>query len=259
MQKISLIITGLVLALAMGCATVGESSLIMSDSHRDLGDSHLRAGDNERAIGEYKRALNYNSKDANTHFGIAEAFKRKGHYEDAVRHFELAIKSDPDHQSAKLNLGVVYILDERWGDAIELFKRLAEDPSFIRPSRALVNLGWAQYNSGDFKSAKHSFQRALISDPNNHVAHLDLGILYYEEGSLVEAISEFSQAAEILQARTVKKGFGPVEAEVRFRAAQAQIKLGKRKQALKQLEMASKLGGKGEWGRKSREYLDVLR
>jgi len=254
----NVLVAGLSLALFSACATIDDHDLKMSDSHRKLAESKVSKGENEAAIKEYLNALGYFPNDPETHFGIAEAYKRKGLYDEAEKHLERALDGDPDHDEARLNLGVVYMLQERWPDAIELFTALAETPSFIRPTRALVNLGWAHYNVGEFDEAKAAFVRALRSDRNNYVARLDLGIVLYEAGQLAEAVGQCNKAAEILETRP-REAFGPVEAEVRFRAAQAQIKLGQRTRALEQLRIASERGGKGEWGRKSREYLEVLR
>ena len=242
-----------------GCAnTLSPEQLRRADVQRRLGDIKLSKGQYELAIREYRRSLELYPQDPETYFGLAEAYRVKGLFGDAEAQLREALRLDPNHQEARLNLGVVLLQQEKWAEAIVENQKLLDDPTFIGPSRAFVNLGWAHYNLGEFEEAKAAFARALKSDRNNYVARLDLGIVLYEEGDLVEAVQHFNKAAEILETRP-REDFGPVEAEVRFRAAQAQIKLGQRARALEQLKIASEQGGKGEWGRKSREFLEVLR
>ena len=88
--------------------------------------------------------------------------------------------------------------------------------------------------------------------------HMNLGILYYGRGETVDAVTQFEQVLEILEGRPPQV-FGASEAEARFRLAQAHVRLGHHAEAIEHLRVAEERGGKGKWGRKSREYLAVLR
>ncbi len=251
---------GVLLALfaSSGCQTVASPEEIrLADSHRDLAEAKLAMGEPELAIKEYQAALAINPTDPETHFGLAAAYQRKGMLSDTERELKEALRIDPQHQEARLALGVAYLQMERWNDAAGQFEILIADPTFVRPTRALVNLGWAHYKSGDLVRAKADFERALVQDRQNYVAHLDLGIVSYEQGDLVEAVSHFEECVKILEQRPVKV-YGPVEAEARFRMAQAYVRLGKRDQALASLRVAVDRGGDSEWVRKSNDYLKVL-
>jgi Tfp pilus assembly protein PilF len=245
------------LATATACTTVTPVDVVKADSHRDLAEVKLAKGENELAIKEYLIAIKINPDDAESHYGIAEAYRRKGLLQDSERELREALRIDPAHHEARLALGVTFLQMERWNDAAAEFERLAEDPTFVRPTRALVNLGWAHYKSGDLGRAKTDFERALTADRSNYVAHLDLGIVYYEQGELVEAVSHFEECVKILSERPVKV-FGPVEAEARYRMAQAYVRLGKRDKAVDSLTIAVARGGESEWVRKSNDYLKVL-
>ena len=245
------------LGAASACHTLTPKDISLADSHRDLAEVKLAKGETELAIKEYQVAIRINPNDAESHYGIAEAYRRKGMLQDTERELREAVRIDPTHLEARLALGVTFLQMERWNDAAAEFERLAEDPTFVRPTRALVNLGWAHYKSGDLERAKADFERALKEDRSNYVAHLDLGIVYYEQGELVEAVSHFEECVKILAERPVKV-FGPVEAEARFRMAQAYVRLGKRDQAVNSLSIAVSRGGESEWVRKSNDYLKVL-
>ena len=253
----ALIACWLVLVTASACTTVSEVDVARADAYRDLAEAQLQTGETECAIKQYRAALKLNPNDPETHFGLAEAYRRKSRLSDTERELREALRLDPTHHEARLALGVAFLQMERWNDAAAEFEKLADDPTFVRPTRALVNLGWAHYKSGDLDRAKGDFQRALKADATNHVAHLDLGIVNYEQGELVEAVQHFEACVKIVSSRPVKT-FGPAEAEARYRMAQAYVRLGKRDKAVDSLNIAVARGGESEWVRKSSDYLKVL-
>jgi Tfp pilus assembly protein PilF len=241
----------------MACASVDPAALRKGETHRDLGTIYLNKGEVELAIREYRLAIEAWERDAETHFAIGEAYRRKAEYLLAERHFRRSLELDPEKLDARLNLGAIYIQQQRWQEAIVENRILVEEPTFLMPARALVNLGWAQYNSKDFEGAKGSLQRALAIDPANYQAHVNLAIVLYEDGDLADALLHFERAVQILNGRPVEL-FGLAEAEVRFRMAMAHVRLGQRSQALEQLREAAERGGNTEWGKKSRDYIAVL-
>ncbi len=253
----ALLAAWLVLSVASACTTVSPRDASRAEAHRDIAEAKLGKGETELAIREYRAAIKLNPNDPETHFGLAEAYRRKGMLPDAERELREAVRVDPTHLEARFELGVTFLQMERWNDAAAEFEKLAADPTFVRPTRALVNLGWAHYKSGDLNRAKDDFQRALKADRNNYVAHLDLGIVFYEQGQLVEAVQHFEECVKIVSDRPVQV-FGPAEAEARYRMAQAYVRLGKRDKAVDSLSIAVARGGESEWVRKSNDYLKVL-
>jgi Tfp pilus assembly protein PilF len=246
------------LVAASGCQTVvSPEDVRLADSHRDLAEAKLGMGEPEVAIKEYLAAIAIHPDDAESHYGLALAYQQKAMLPDTEREFKETLRIDPTHLEARLALGNTYLQMERWNDAALQFEMLVADPTFVRPTRALVNLGWAHYKSGNLERAKSDFERAIKQDRSNYVAHLDLGIVNYDQGDLVEAVTHFEACVNILAQRPVKV-YGPVEAEARFRMAQAYVRLGKRDQALASLKVAVDRGGESEWVRKSTDYLKVL-
>ncbi len=241
-----------------GCAnTLSPEQLRRADMQRRLGDIKLSKGQYELAIREYRRSLELYPQDPETYFGLAEAYRVKGLFGDAEAQLREALRLDPNHQEARLNLGVVLLQQEKWAEAIVENQKLLDDPTFIGPSRAFVNLGWAHYKSGNLSLARDAFVEALSLDPGNLEAHLDLGIVLYELSDVVEAIRYFQRTVKIAQERPSPHA-STIETEARFRMAQAHVKLGQLSRAIEHLRVAADRGGKGEWGRKSKEYLQVL-
>jgi len=257
MSRTALIAPVLGLLLLAACASSNPEQVRRAEIRRDLGTLYLNKGEPEMAIREYRAAIEAYDRDAETHFALGEAYRRKGEFVAAEQHFLRALDLDPGKLDARLNLGVLYLQQQRWTEAVEQNRLLAEDPTFLNPARALVNMGWAQYNSKDFEGAKSSLRRALSLDPSSYRAHVNLAILLYEQSQIVDAVRHFESALDSMEGRPVGF-FGLAEAEIRFRTAMAHVQLGQRDRAVEHLRVASETGGQTEWGQKSRDYLAVL-
>jgi Tfp pilus assembly protein PilF len=249
----------LVLAVsAFGCATSPDrATLAKAEARRDLAALHLHRGQAEQAIREYRQAVAIFDGDAEAHFGLGEAYRRKDEFLLAEQHLLRAIELQPELLGARQNLGALYIQQERWEEAIREAEILLADPTFLFPARALVNLGWAQYQAGDLGGAEASLREAISIEPNNPVGHLNLGIVAYERGNLAASISELESVVRIVGKQPVEV-FGPTEAEARFRLAEAHARLGQRDRAIEHLQAAIEKGGESDWGRRSRDFLRVL-
>jgi type IV pilus assembly protein PilF len=256
-KSVALVLAVVALASLDGCKTMSERELVLADQHRDLASAKLAQSQPEAAIAEYRKALEINPKDPETHLGLAEAYRRKEMLSDCEAELREALRLDPGYHEARLALGVTHLQQERWTEAAAEFQKLVDDPTFIRPARALVNLGWAHYKSGDLDRASAELQRALKTDRTNYTAHLDLGIVLFDKGELVEAVQHFDECVKIISDRPALV-YGSAEAEARFRMAQAYVRLDQRQQAVAALKVAVERGGESEWARKSSDYLKVL-
>jgi len=256
-RTVRLVTWVLTLGLA-ACQTAPTQGMIREAwLRRDLADLKLKKGELGFAIREYQAALELVPNDAYLHFGLGEAYRRKEMYDEAEQQFLRALELDPDQSDARLNLAVVYLQQERWPEAIEANTAMVERPVFIRPSRALVNRGWAHYKSGDLKAAERDFREALKGSGAAHHAHLNLGIVLSEKGEILEAVTHFNRVLELIQERP-NSIYVALEAQAQFRLAQSHVGLGQHDKALQHFRAAANVGGDSEWGLKSREYLVVL-
>ena len=246
---------GLVLA---ACATTADPAVVQqAEARRDLAAMYLRRGEPEVAIVEYRKALELIGDDAETHFGVGEAYRRKQEFELAEEHFLTAIRLQPSLLRARLNLGALYIQQERWADAIRETELLLDDPTFMFPGQAYQNLGWAYFKAGDLAASEVSLKQTISIHPNNPIAHLILGIVSNQRGELAASISEFETVIRILS-KQPPGTFPNIEAEARFRLAETHARLGQPERAIEHLRTAVEKGGEGEWGRRSRDFLGVL-
>ena len=247
----------LLIALLCACSTVSQQDVHKASMHRRIGQAQLQRNVLALALREYRAAVAANPGDVEAWFGLAETYRRKGMFDDAEASLLEVLDLDPDHMDARLNLTVVFLMAERWDDAIRESTALVNEPTFLRPSRALVNRGWAHYKSGDLVLAERDLREALITDPGSYQARLNLGVVFFDRGRVLDAMVQFERVLVILKRRPPAM-FGATEAQARFHLAQANVKLGKRRQAIEHLRRAAERGGEGEWGKKSREYLSAL-
>ena len=102
--------------------------------------------------------------------GLAE--QELGHPEAAAGHYEMALKLDPDDTEALDRLALVRYHQQRYAEALELYRRLAA----IKPDGAQIhaNVGAALYFLGRVDEAMASFEHALALDPELETARAAL-------------------------------------------------------------------------------------
>ncbi|MEE2704465.1 MAG: tetratricopeptide repeat protein [Myxococcota bacterium] len=244
--------------LVAACAISPNLATIQkAKARRDLAALYLRRAEPEIAILEYRKALELYERDAETHFGLGEAYRRKQEFALAEEHFLRSLSLQPGLLPARLNLGALYIQQERWADAISATQLLLEDPTFMFPGQAYQNLGWAHYRAGDLAEAEVSLKQSISINPRNPIPHLILGIVSNQRGELAASISEFEAVIRILS-KQPPGTFSSTEAEARFRLAETHARLGQQARAIEHLRAAVERGGESEWGRRSRDFLRAL-
>ena len=95
------------IVVLLGCATVSERDVTRASMHRRLAESKLQKGALELAIREYRASIELYEKDPEAHFGLSEAYRRKGLFAEAEQSLLRTLKIDKYHNDAKLNLSVV--------------------------------------------------------------------------------------------------------------------------------------------------------
>ena len=246
----------LVVLTGWGCATstpqIDEETARRARSHYDLGVDHLANGRTARGLSELLTAERLDPQNAEIQNALGGAYVRKGKLEDSERYFQRALALHPDFHNARLNLSTLYINLERYPEALAQAQILFDDPTFPQSWRALTNMGWAQFKLGQSDAARRNLEGALEYNGKYWPALLDLGILEAEQGRLLEAISRFQTLLEL--------GPGPgAEAEANYRLGEIYVSLGKRERAVSYLTAAVMKAPGGRWGKKSEEYLKLLR
>ena len=245
------------LAPLLGCATAQkqaerEHAAKRAISHFNLAADHAANDRLEYALRDLLTAERLDPRNARVQHGLGIAYLQRGKVEEAERHMLRAVEIRPEYQQARYNLSTLYLNLERYDDCIEQSAVLVDDPTFPAPWRALNNWGWSLYRQGQMPEARIKLERAFEFSPGYWPTLMNLGILEAEQGQQPEAIRHFGRVLELEP--------GPsATAEANYRLAEIYVSLGRRQRAVGHLRTAVVKAPKDPWGRKSEEYLKLLR
>jgi type IV pilus biogenesis/stability protein PilW len=242
------------ITLAFGCAGESqpkEAAQQKVSTYYDLGVDYLRNGNPAMAVRELQAALAIDPDHARIHHALAEAYRVTGRFPEAEAHLQRAVQLEPSYQGARLSLSALYIQMDRYEEAIRESQLLVADPTFPGPWRALTNVGWAQFKLGRDGEARKSLEEALTMRPGYWPALLNLGILDSKEGRRQEALENFTRVLE-------SKPGASAEAETNYRLAEIYVSMGDRTRALEHLAVVIENQPTSDWGRRSREYRNLL-
>ncbi len=244
-------------ALLLGCVTTGsretqEAKVRKAQVHFDLGVDHLDRGRAAMGLRELLVAETLDPLNPRIHYVLGEAYLRRGKVDESEAHLVKALEIYPEYQDARLTLSAVYLGREKYEQALIESQVLIDDPTFPASWRALSNHGWAAFQLGRLAEARNSLDEALEFRGDYWNARLNLGILEAREGNAVKAVEHFQQVM-------AQKPGPSVEAEVNYRLAEIFVSLGKRQKAVGHLTTAASQTPGGLWGKKSEEYLKLLR
>ncbi len=106
----------------------------------------------------------------------AERAYRRGEYDDARQRIEQFLKKEPKDSRARFLRGLILIEQRQPDAAIVAFNELAmEQPELPEPHNNLAVLYAAR---GDYDKARDALQSALLANPNDAIAHENLGDIY---------------------------------------------------------------------------------
>ena len=237
----------------------------------------LELGDRKKAERHFERALELDPSSATAYFGLGRLAVLEEDAESAVRFFSEALERQPSASAAHHALGLLW---RDLGDLEKARQHLAQggslQPTFqdprveeleelhrggrihiVRGNRAQRagqfrealafyqkaveldpqnplahhNLGAALGRAGDHRRALHHLQRSLELNPSSPHARFDLATALSRVGRLELAADQFSRALEI----------DPSDLEARFRRAMVWAHLGRRQEALGEFEELRRL------------------
>ncbi len=121
------------------------------------------------SLGRYSEALAYLDRaqaisrdNANVHLTRALVLEHTGHAAEAEEEFRASIRIEPRDESW-LDLGLFYLTQKRYADAVEVFQRSAESSS--RPHDMWMLLGQAYLQMRQPEQALVAFDKAVASSP----------------------------------------------------------------------------------------------
>ena len=155
----------------------------------ELGDRRLAE---HRYLPRMRKQLE--ARQARAHYRWGFHVLREGKFEEAIEHFEAAIRFKPDHVKAIGDLGVTLLAVNRVDEAVaRLRSAVAIDPEFHEVRH---NLGVALDRSGQAEEAILAYRAALNIEDHGHTHHR-LGKLLASRGGMKGGIEHLQRAVRI--------------------------------------------------------------
>jgi protein O-mannosyl-transferase len=190
----------------------------MARPYHNLAYYHYRKiGDMNRAMALYKMSLSKKYPSSKT--GHAMAYNcmaticyNNGDYKSSIKFLKNALEIKPDYLNALYNITLVYIRSGRLSKALKSADQLLSERK--NSSDFLQTKGFVLLTAGQFEEAISILKRALVIDPKNKKANLDLGVALSLKGEYRKA-DRYLKNAYLLTSDDIFVQFARIENSVR--------------------------------------------
>jgi tetratricopeptide (TPR) repeat protein len=191
-----------------------------------LAEGYLKLGNVEAARKAITQLDQLSAGDFRTQTGIGVLFARYRLYQDAIQHFQTAMRLNPDSDDIKFDLADAYFRKGLYAQALEVAQQVSangqQDDAF------LSLLGDIKAHLGQPAEASEIFRNAIRRNPDNDQYYLSLALVQLRQNDL--------RAAE----KTLQDGRARIPGSGKLLWGQGLVSVldGKTAQAAEQLEQA---------------------
>jgi len=156
-------------------------------------ETHLELGQLKEAVASFKKALRY-GVEPGIHARIAYCYVKLDDIKRGIKHYQKALKYEPDNYDVLCNLAAVYQHVGKPLKALNLLERAyglnANDPILLN------NYAYTLVHLGRTRKASEYYKRALELAPNHPIILYNLSVCYAEKGHWEEAIKTLNTLLE---------------------------------------------------------------
>ena len=208
-----------------------------------LGKISLSRNDPEEAIEYFETAVSMQPEADSIHYPLAMAYRQIGNLEKAREHLKKRGTRTPEYPDPLMeelrkvrtgkqyfwSQGTVALSEGRFAEAAEAFRQMvAADPE---EPIAHMDLGTALLQLGDVSGALAKYEQSLRLSPGNPRLHYNLGLVYTLQKSYPKGLQHYQQAIEL----------DPGFENAHFNAANLLMRLGKLAQAAQHYRKVNEL------------------
>ncbi len=156
----------------------------------------------------FTHTLEVTTDNAVAHCNLGEALALKGNSQEALIHFNDALRLRPDYVQALNNKASLFNEQGRLDDAIDLFNAVLQQ----RPDWYLAhkNLGVALLKKGRIDDAIAHFRQAVQNNPADYQALANLAAALAQKGRLDDAITQYQNSLRVAPTALAENGLGGV-------------------------------------------------
>ena len=161
-------------------------------AHNNLGHIMTGKGNFDQAVKHFNEALRVRPGAAKIHVNLGSVLTQTRKFEQAIEHYNEALRLEPELLTAHYNLAQTLLLQGRLPDAVEHFTEAVRiDPNMAEPHYHLAKVLARQ---GRLQDAIEHFNEALRIRQNSAMAHHGLAQALVRIGKTGEAIKHFQKA-----------------------------------------------------------------
>ena len=206
----------------------------------------IDAGDFKSAETQLRTALEKTPDNPRVLYNLGLVYRKQGRLEEASKAYQDAFKLDGSYFQAATALATVMMLQQRYQDAINIYKRSTE----MRPAdwNTWGNLGTAQeFTGSNPEEAARSYRKAIELAAPQLKDSPDDPFMVSRLGKFYASIHDAAHALPLLRKSLV---LAPNDPDLLERVAEAYESLGQRDQALKLVSKAIQLGFPVDYAKK---------
>jgi tetratricopeptide (TPR) repeat protein len=165
-------------AVASGAGIVerGVAARYEAVESKRSGTTAYAQGDLAGALEAYEAAVAATPDDPAAHNNLAQVLVRQGRPNEALPHFNDAVRIDPGQWSYRFNRARAYGLLNRWSDAVAEYQEAAR--LFPEDHATQYNLGLALMRLKQYPDAVRALERAVAAAPEETCFLITLGTAY---------------------------------------------------------------------------------
>lgn len=239
----------LCLALFSACGPSLAQKKEEAAIHYRLGVVHLNERNLADSLKELTKAVEMYPSDATYHNALGLAYFAKGMNKEALASLDRALSIDRDYSEARVNKAAVYIVEQRWIEAIDESQAAVKNIFYRTPEYAWFNMGWSYYNMNELQKAIESYTKAVSSNPSYAQGWYSMGLAYEKMGDSKQAIKSYEKAVSAF----------PQYLDAWFNMAMALVKAKDRPAAVKAFEKVIEIAPASDKAQSAREYMGLIK
>jgi type IV pilus assembly protein PilF len=203
---ISRILALLAVGFLSSCITTTTGGFLVDTSDERATEDYVQlalayfdADDMAGARRHVNNALDINARSSEAHMVLALIFQREGDVDLADENFRRSISLDRDNSRARNNYAALLFEQQRYRDAFEQLRRVANDTEYEGRAIAFENLGRAALRLNRESEAQNAFARALQLNSNLYVSAVELSLIYLEQQDFPRARSSYQSYLTIVE------------------------------------------------------------